>query len=94
MSYNNQRHKNSPPSGGLNTSPSLCFITIKVACFAREDPSQEPMSLEISPLSILIASTTVKENTKESIENSYATAMTNIIDSLAIDYTILAITQR
>ena len=89
-----QRPKNSPPSEGLNNSASLCFIIYKVACFASEDPAQEPMSLEISPLSILLASTIVMENQGGKIEDSYAVAMTNIVDSLSEFYTILAITQK
>lgn len=93
MHYN-QRHKKSPSSEGLVSSPGICFITYAINCFYKEDPEEELMSLELSPLSILIASASIRERTNESSEQSYALAVVDVMDKLMEDYTILEIKQK
>lgn len=72
------------------------FITFKISCYSNTDIEKEPISLEISPLAVLVAASIIHEVAKKgpSLEDCMAEAFINVIESVEEQFTILGVSHK
>lgn len=70
------------------------FIAYQVSCYDKKDRSKERITLEISPLSVLVAAVALYEATPIGIEDCLGKSFSHVIDSIEEQFTILGISKK